>query len=91
MSTNICTFEGVYDRQGKFFINNTANRSLLITERKAVSVNKPQLFLLQVLPSGGRQYISSLYPMGDKEYYFDYQGKKYKLLFDDTRVEVAKF
>ena len=91
MTTNVTTFSGNYSRNGKEFFNSDTNTTFLITERKTTSPNKPPLFLLQILPSGKRLYISSLYPIdNDRTYYFDYKGVKYSLVFDYHRLEVTK-
>ena len=92
MTTNVSTFSGVYTRDEKIFTNSETHRSLLITERQAIKPNKPPLFLLQILPSGKRLYVSSLYPMGqDREYFFDYQGTKYKLHFEHHKLEISEY
>ena len=89
MSTNVSTFSGNFDRKGKEFFNSDTNITFLITERKATKPNKPPLFLLQVLPTGKRLYISSLYPsVEDRKYFFDYKGQNYELIFDHARLEV---
>jgi len=92
MTTNVTPFSGTFYREGKIFLNPETQVSLLITERQAVKPNKPPLFLLQILSTGQRLYVSSLYPLnGGNEYYFDYQGMKYKLKFDYDKLEVSEY
>jgi len=92
MTTNVTPFSGTFYREGKIFLNPETQVSLLITERQAVKPNKPPLFLLQILSTGQRLYVSSLYPMGqDREYFFDYQGTKYKLHFEHHKLEISEY
>lgn len=64
---------------------------LAVGTRSTPTPKKPPYFLLLILPSGKRQYISSLYPDPRnkeenplKTYYLDYQGIKYTLIQDFT-------
>lgn len=65
--------------------------TLTIGTRKHPTPQKPKNFLLLILPTGKRVYISSLYPNPQNKaenplqgYYFDYQGIKYTLTQDFT-------
>ena len=90
MNTKIIQFSGNYTRQGKEFFNSDTNTTLIIAERKTTSPNKPPYFLLRKLANNKRLYVSSLYPVTDSEYYFDYQGMKYKINLDKTNINVSK-
>lgn len=81
--------------QGEYqFTNYSMLRSVdtqmtfIISNRHKESVHKPKSFLLRVLPSGGRQYVSSLFPCpkwpenGLQTYTLDWQGKTYLLTLD---------
>ena len=90
MNTKIIQFSGNYTRQGKEFFNSVTNTILIIAERKHTSPKKTPYFLLQKLPNNKRLYISSLYPVTDTEYHFDYHGVKYKIHLDKVNINVSK-
>lgn len=80
-------FVGNYKRSGnKLTHTDTPNLQILIAERQKVTSKKSKYFILdKSTPSG--KYISSLYELGNNQFYFDYQGLKYKLeLGKDTAV-----
>jgi hypothetical protein len=78
-------FVGTYNREGSKLIS--TGGCLLISERKQITPNKPKYFLVdKTIPKGG--YVSSLYPVNDCIYYFDYKGVKYQLELSDRVAEI---
>lgn len=60
--------------------------SLIVSKRKQVSRNKPENFLVAILPDNRREYISSLFPTSSPgQYRFDYQGQNFQLVYDDAK------
>lgn len=54
------------------------NRQFIVSERRHRIGSKSRLFLLEVLPSGRRAYVSSLYPTGTADLYrFETSGTWY--------------
>lgn len=60
---------------------------LHIGERKAPKGSKTRQFLRAIRPKF--EYISSLYPVSEQEYMFDYTGNKYKLILSEGVAKVV--
>ena len=76
---------GTYNRDGSKLISNGG--CLLISERKQITPNKPKYFLVdKTIPQG--RYVSSLYPVNECTYYFDYNGIKYQLQLSELVAEI---
>ena len=77
-------------KTGKFRVINNKFRigltSFMIRKRKKVSENKPELYLIQINPFS---YISSLYPVSNNIYQFDYNNAYYSLILDKDTVKIT--
>jgi len=89
MNANIHTFEGKYTRQGKEFVNPNTENTLIIAERKAIRPNKPHYFLLRKMPNNKRLYVSSLYPIQENQYRFDYRGKHFQIDLENDCFDIS--
>jgi hypothetical protein len=81
--TNLSNLIGEYQYTKKVLTNNLGLK-LLIANRGNTSKTKTPLFLVdKTTPKGN--YISSLYPLSDAAYSFDYKGYKYELKIDEVK------
>lgn len=64
------------------------NTTLIITERKKTTLNKPKEFIIAILPSNKRIYISSLYYITDITYRLDYDFKRYILTYKEGGANI---
>ena len=80
---NLSNLIGEYQYTKKV-LTNSLGIKLLIVNRGNTSKTKTPLFLLdKTKPEGS--YISSLYPLTDAAFKFDYKGTKYELKIDEVR------
>jgi hypothetical protein len=69
-----------YKKVGNKLFN--SNHTLLISERKKVTKNKPKHFLLKLDSNSSKgTYISSLYQSTSTHFNFDFNGVRYTLNF----------
>lgn len=70
-------------------IHISENQKLLIRERKEYSLTRPKFYLVLEV-DGAETYVSSMFPSKTPhQYYADYLGTKYSLIFsDDSKVHV---
>lgn len=80
---------GNYQRVGKT-LHNDSNK-LLIADRKNTTQSKLNTFILRY-EGKHKHYISTLYPLSDLVYKFDFQGVKYEmeLLEDSANIKKLK-
>jgi hypothetical protein len=55
------------------------NRQFIVSTRQGTRGNKSATFLIEVLPDGSRQYISSLWPISADSYALEFKGTRYVL------------
>jgi hypothetical protein len=55
------------------------NRQFIVSTRQGTRGNKSATFLIEVLPDGSRQYISSLWPISPDSYALEFKGVRYVL------------
>lgn len=80
--TNLSNLIGEYQYTKKV-LTNTLGLKLLIANRGNTTKTKTPLFLVdKTTPKGS--YISSLYPLSDAAFTFDYKGYKYELKIDEV-------
>ena len=80
--TNLSNLIGEYQYTKKVLTNNLGLK-LLIANRGNTTKTKTPLFLVdKTTPKGS--YISSLYPLSDAAFTFDYKGYKYELKIDEV-------
>lgn len=80
--TNLSNLIGEYQYTKKVLTNNLGIK-LLIANRGNTTKTKTPLFLVdKTTPKGS--YISSLYPLSDAAFTFDYKGYKYELKIDEV-------
>jgi len=80
-------FSNLYSKQGSHLLSN--NHHLIISERGKATNKKSNLFLLLVdSKTKKRSYISSIYPIGQTSYSFDYSGVKYVLSLSDEQANI---
>jgi hypothetical protein len=78
-----------YSKKGSHLFAN--NLHLILSERSKTTAKKAATFLLAVnSKTDKRSYISSLYPISQTSYTFDYVGLKYILSFSDDSAEIMK-
>lgn len=79
---NLSNLIGEFQYQKKV-LTNTLGLKLLIANRSNTSKTKTPLYLLDKTTPAGI-YISSLYPLSDAAFSFDYKGYKYELKIDEV-------
>jgi hypothetical protein len=87
-----------YQLKGKFSlskpflipIDSKSYSKLQICYRKNPTKVKPKRFLLLVPPEGKKQYISSLYPLSENSFHFDYNGQSFELSYQNSIVEIKE-
>lgn len=63
---------GTWTKQGNHFVSNSTQEfTLLLVERPNPKPKQPRKYILAVLPSGQREYVSGIL----EEQSIDYQGK----------------
>lgn len=81
--TNLSNLIGEYQYTQKV-LTNTLGLRLLIANRGNTTKTKTPLFLVDKTTVKG-SYISSLYPLSDAAFTFDYKGYKYELKIDELK------
>jgi len=77
---------GEYKQSGnKLFMG---DRVLLIRERKQDTKKKPKNYLMELEPEKG--YISSLFPIGDHSFSFDFESEIYRLELKEEQAVISK-
>lgn len=87
MLSKLANLVGVYKRVGSTLTSQT--HKLVIGTRQKTTPNKTHHFIVRKdLDGNNGVYISSLYPVDENIYLFDYQGRKYTLTISASSAKV---
>lgn len=76
------SLQGTWLKDGSSYASEVHQFTLVIAQRKKVTLNKTKQFLVVQYPDVKPQYLSSLYPtLTQGVFRIDYQGKRYTLEF----------
>lgn len=85
------TLQGNWIKKGTYYTSPQHRFSLIITERKYPTENKPNKYILIKYPIGKIEYLSGLFPSATEGVYrIDFQGKKYTFEFLNTTQALIK-
>jgi len=90
LQQNRSGFTGVYKYLSNTLVQNDKTGIKIIFAKRKDPKNKPVNFLLQLDGQNKRQYLSSLYPIGEKDYCFEVSGIVYFMKIDPDEVEITE-
>jgi hypothetical protein len=78
--------KGTWTKSGNEFKSETHNEfTLLLVERKNCKSHQPPVYILGILPTGQREYIS-----GIRANKIDFQGRYFEIQIEDARTIIIR-
>jgi hypothetical protein len=77
--------QGIWTKQGNEFKSSHNEFTILLVERKNCKSHQPPVYLLGILPTGQREYIS-----GIRANKIDFQGRYFEIQIQDARTIVIR-